>query len=115
MKLLLDQNLSRNLVAPLEASFPGTTHVSLVGLATASDRQVWEHAREQGFAIASKDSDFRQLAFLLGPPPKVVWLRVGNASTAALLHLLLTHRSAIETFNDAPDEALLVVPELPPQ
>ncbi|MGE3326743.1 MAG: DUF5615 family PIN-like protein [Acidimicrobiia bacterium] len=32
-------------------------------------------------SIVSKDSDFRQLAFLYGPPPKVVWLQVANAST----------------------------------
>ena len=114
MKLLLDQNLSRNLVEPLQASYPGTTHVSLVSLETASDRQIWEHAGEHGYAIASKDSDFRQLAFLFGPPPKVLWLRAGNASTATLLQLLLTHRSAIEAFDADPDEALLVIPELPP-
>ena len=32
----------------------------------------------------SKDSDFRQLAFLHGPPPKVVWLRIGNVTTVEI-------------------------------
>lgn len=31
-----------------------------------------------GFAIVPKDADFRQLSFLYGSPPKVVWLRVGK-------------------------------------
>ena len=113
MKLLLDQNLSRNLVRRLQAFYPDTTHVSLVGLETATDREVWEYAREHGYAIASKDSDFRQLAFLFGPPPKVVWLRVGNASTTTLLQLFLDYHSVIEALDADPDYALLVVPDLP--
>ena len=34
-----------------------------------SDTQIWEYAKEHDFVIVSKDSDFRQLAFLHGPPP----------------------------------------------
>jgi predicted nuclease of predicted toxin-antitoxin system len=30
-----------------------------------------------------EDKDFRQRAFLFGPPPKVIWLDVGNAGTNA--------------------------------
>ena len=70
MKLLLDQNLSRNLVGRLHSSYPDSTHVALVGLAMASDREVWEYARERGYALVSKDSDFRQLAFMYGHRPR---------------------------------------------
>ena len=115
MKLLLDQNLSRNLVGRLLSPYPDTTHVALIGLATATDRQVWEYAREHGYALASKDSDFRQLAFLYGPPPKVIWLRIGNASTAVVLQILLDRRPAIEAFDADIDDALLVLPDLPAQ
>ena len=81
MKLLFDQNLSRLLVGRFAEEFPDSVHVTDVGLDRATDREVWEFARAGGYVIVSKDSDFRQLAFLFGPPPKVVWLRVGNAST----------------------------------
>ncbi|MGH9120188.1 MAG: DUF5615 family PIN-like protein [Acidimicrobiales bacterium] len=80
MRLLFDQNLSRNLVGQLRDAFPESQHVTALGLDTATDREIWEFARENGYLVVSKDSDFRQLAFLYGPPPKVVWLRVGNAS-----------------------------------
>lgn len=80
--------------------------MALVGLATAGDREVWEYARDHGYALVSKDSDFRQLAFLYGPPPKVIWLRVGNASTAMVLRALLDHRPAIEAFDSDVEEAL---------
>ncbi len=57
------------------------SHVTEVGLDTASDEDIWAYADEPGFVIVSKDSDFRQLAFLHGPPPKAVWLRAGNVTT----------------------------------
>ena len=91
MKLLLDQNLSRHLVRHLRDVFPESEHVSDLGLDGATDEEIWEYAREHGHLIASKDSDFRQLAFLHGPPPKVLWLRVGNATTATVLQLILDH------------------------
>lgn len=82
LKLLFDQNLSPRLVVLLADVFPGSAHVRDVGLASADDADVWDYAKRNGLAIISKDADFRQLSFLHGFPPKVVWLRVGNRSTA---------------------------------
>lgn len=62
--------------------------------------------------IVSKDSDFRQPAFLYGPPSKVMWLRLGNASTATVLQVVLDHLEGIEAFVLSEDEALLVLPTL---
>lgn len=112
MKLLFDQNLSRHLVGHLRDVFPESEHVSALGLDGATDEEIWKHAREQGHLIVSKDSDFRQLAFLHGPPPKVLWLRLGNASTASVLEVLLDHVEVIEAFGVSEDEALLVLPDL---
>ncbi len=82
MKLLFDENPSPRLVGRFATTFPECTHVDLGGLHGRSDREVWEHARTHGYTIVSKDNDFRQLSFLHGGPPKVVWLSVGNAGTA---------------------------------
>lgn len=57
----------------------------------------------------SKDNDFRQLAFLRGPPPKVVWLNVGNSSTKSLGELMVTSRDRMRAFELDPDECLLVL------
>jgi predicted nuclease of predicted toxin-antitoxin system len=113
MKLLFDQNLSRKLVDRLHDVFPDSSHVTAVGLDTATDHEVWDFARAHGYAIASKDSDFRQLAFLYGPPPKVIWLRVGNASTAHVLQVIADHVEDIRSFDRSEDAALLVIPRLP--
>ena len=82
MKLLFDHNLSYKLVGRLADLFPDSEHVRNVNLHEADDRTVWEYARANGFAIVSKDEDFHQLSFLYGAPPKVVWVRLGNCTTA---------------------------------
>lgn len=112
MKLLFDQNLSRRLVGLLADVFPASSHVAFVGLDTASDAEVWDHAANNGFVIVSKDSDFRQLAFLRGHPPKVVWVRVGNQPTKTIEQVLRSSSDVIGRFVESEDEALLVLPDL---
>jgi predicted nuclease of predicted toxin-antitoxin system len=112
VKLLFDQNLSRHLVTRLAHLFPESSHVAALALETASDREVWDYAGSNDFAIVSKDSDFRQLAFLLGPPPKSIWLRVGNESTSAIARLLTDSVRDIEEFAESGESALLVLPGL---
>ena len=110
MRLLFDQNLSRRLVSLLETEFPGSRHVSDLGLDTATDQTIWDYAADHEYVIVSKDSDFRQLAFLHGPPPKAIWVRLGNASTRDILRVLSDYGSAISEFGDRDEEALLVIP-----
>jgi len=112
VKVLFDQNLSRHLVGQVRDVFPDSEHVAALDLASATDREIWEYAGEHGHLIVSKDSDFRQLAFLHGPPPKAIWLRVGNASTSTVLQVLLDHVEPIEAFSRSEDEARLVLPVL---
>ncbi len=112
MRLLFDQNLSRRLIAEVAPRFPDSNHVGVLGLDTAIDREIWSYAGEHGYMIVSKDSDFRQLAFLLGPPPKVVWLRVGNCSTAAIAAILRSGADDIAGFAASEEESLLVLPAL---
>ena len=88
MKLLFDENLSPRLVELLAADFPGCTHIELLGMRGAADAAVWDYARENGYTIVSKDNDFRQRAFLHGPPPKVIWLSVGNSGTNRIATLM---------------------------
>jgi predicted nuclease of predicted toxin-antitoxin system len=57
-KLLLDQNLSRRLVAELLDHFPGTTHVTEVKLALASDKEVWEYAQKTIFVLSPRMPTF---------------------------------------------------------
>ncbi|MBN9519931.1 DUF5615 family PIN-like protein [bacterium] len=98
MKLLFDQNLSHRLVAQLAAEYPGSAHVRDLGLGSAPDPDVWARAAADGFAVVSKDTDFQQRALLHGYPPKVVWVRLGNCTTAAVAALLRTRRADVLAF-----------------
>lgn len=82
MKLLFDEHLSPRLVRKLADVYPGSAHVHDLDLGRSEDRMVWEHARDHGCTIVSKDADFTHLAFSLGSPPQVIWLRLGNCTTS---------------------------------
>jgi predicted nuclease of predicted toxin-antitoxin system len=107
VKLLLDENLSFRLVPLLDSAYPGTTHVRDVGLLGASDERIWGHAAEHGFLLASKDADFFQRSSVFGAPPKVLWLRVGNAPTRAIASLLRERYVLIAHFAESSPAALL--------
>jgi predicted nuclease of predicted toxin-antitoxin system len=98
MKLLFDQNLSPRLPRLLSDIYADTAHVREIGLRDASDIVIWEHAKENGFAIVSKDSDFQQRSLLLGSPPKFIWLRVGNCPVKTVEDLLRRHSVAEKYF-----------------
>ncbi len=109
MKFLFDENLSPRLVVHVAGEFPESQHVELAGLRGRSDLEIWEHASAHGFVLVSKDSDFRQRSFLLGHPPKVIWLSVGNAGTLAIAARLRDSRGRIEAFVDDSEESFLVL------
>ena len=96
VKLLFDQNLSPKLVKHLADLYPNSDHLDLLGLGTAEDTLVWAYAKGNGFVVVTKDADFADLSVLRGFPPKVVWIRRGNCSTANIENLLRDHNSEIE-------------------
>ena len=109
MKLLFDENVSPRLVAGLSDVFPGSVHVRDVGLARATDAAIWGYARDHDLTIVSKDSDFHQVSFVRGPPPKVIWIRRGNCTTADIEALLRSNRTGILAFGAEADAAFLAL------
>jgi predicted nuclease of predicted toxin-antitoxin system len=109
MKLLFDENLSPKLVRLLATEFPDSNHVELLKLRGSTDTSLWELAKTQDFLLVSKDNDFRQRVFLFGPPPKVIWLSVGNAGTEPIAKLLKNNLTKTETFAESKEEGLLVI------
>lgn len=111
MKLLFDEQLSPRLAQSLQGEFPGSQHVHDRGLGSASDRDVFAHARSHDFLIVTKDSDFAELALSLGSPPKVIWLRLGNCATSDVLELLRRQALVIHEFAVDPEPAVLALAE----
>ena len=89
--------------------FPGSVHVRDVGLARATDAAIWGYAQDHDLAIVSKDSDFHQVSFVRGPPPKVIWIRRGNCTTADMEALLRSNRAGIIAFGAEADAAFLAL------
>ena len=95
MKLLLDENLSRRLVPFLQHDYPGSIQVVLLGMQSASDKEVWQKARDDGYVIVTRDADFQELSLVWGQPPKVIRLKTLNQSRAATLKVLVDNRDAM--------------------
>jgi len=98
LKLLFDENLSFRLPRELGDLFPESLHVEDVGLDQSDDEAIRRYAVGHGFAIVTKDADFAEYCLVKGAPPKVVWIRRGNCSTATVESLLRVHREEIDEF-----------------
>ena len=103
MKLLFDQNLSPRLVEALAEPFPDSAHTQSLGLDRTPDARLWDFARDNDFVIVTKDGDFSDRSALLGHPPKVIWIRLGNCTTSDIESALRAHQEQIEAF-DADDQ-----------
>jgi len=98
MKLLFDENLSFRLCSLLADLFPDSDQVRNLGLDQSDDRTIWRYAGSSGFVLVTLDSDFADIAALLGPPPKVIWLRCGNQTNQTIEGILRNHFQTIAAF-----------------
>jgi predicted nuclease of predicted toxin-antitoxin system len=96
-------------VDKLRDIFPDSKHVRFVGLASADDATVWEFAATNQMVTVSKDSDFRQRSFLLGAPPKVISIALGNCSTSAIEQVLKGHVTELERFEADAEAAFIAI------
>jgi predicted nuclease of predicted toxin-antitoxin system len=109
VKLLFDENLSPRLPTVLADIYPGAVHVHACGLGNADDSAIWHYAKDNGFTIVSKDSDFQERGVLYGQPPKFIWLRALNCSSAEIETLLRTAFPIIQRFIQVDHESCLVL------
>jgi predicted nuclease of predicted toxin-antitoxin system len=98
MKILFDQNISFRIVRKLKENWPEIKQVRELGFENKRDKEIWDFAKLEGYAILTFDSDFFDLANLHGSPPKIIWLRFGNKSTNELAEILQLKSSIIEDF-----------------
>jgi predicted nuclease of predicted toxin-antitoxin system len=110
LKLLFDEQLSPRLVRLLADVYPDSSHVHHLNLGGSSDTIIWNFAAEHGWTVVSKDADFAQRSLLLGAPPKVIWVRLGNCSAMTVAALLREHYIAVNYFHERPELSLLALP-----
>jgi predicted nuclease of predicted toxin-antitoxin system len=88
LRFIVDANLPPALARWLGSQGHEAHHVHDLGIAAADDRAIWRRAGETSACIVTKDEDFVLLHALDREGPAIVWVRIGNASTAALPRLL---------------------------
>lgn len=98
MKLLFDQNISYRILRQLPEKYKGSTSVKSEGLINASDRQIYDFARLNNFIIVTQDADFSELNMILGFPPKVIWIRLGNLKTTEIVDILSVYHNEMIDF-----------------
>lgn len=107
MRLLFDEHVSEALVGLLADVFPASLHVRKMGVGGGTDREIWQLARDNGCTIVTKDGDFHPLSVLLGAPPKIIWVRVGNCTTSELAGLLRARAAEVQSFGSQDEETVL--------
>jgi len=103
MRLLFDQNISFRVIKGIQDLFPLAKQVRELGLENYSDRSIWDFAKKENFTIVTFDSDFFDLNLILGTPPKIIWLRIGNATTEDIIQLFRQNVELIKEFLVNPD------------
>ncbi|MDK3160215.1 DUF5615 family PIN-like protein [Kamptonema cortianum] len=73
INFLFDENLP----ITLQRQEAGDVHVLNIG-ERLTDTQIWNYARKNNLVIMTKAADFYDRMLILGPPPKVIWIRTGN-------------------------------------
>ncbi len=108
MKILIDQNISFRLIARINAVFSDVAHVRFLNLTDADDFRIFRFAREYGYdAILTLDEDFSNILMSQGTPPKIIWLRLQNASIALQASTLFNNAQTIQQFlNDTDSDCL---------
>ncbi len=108
MKLLFDQNLSQKLVSLLADLFPGSQHVRNLGMREAADPEIAAYAKQNGFAVVTKDSDFLLHAYGHSQV-KVIWLQLPNCRTSRVHEVLRRHAIRVSEFWGDPRATLLTI------
>ena len=88
MIFLVDAQLPVVMARWLVARGFKASHVSELGMHSASDEDIWRYADANGAIIITKDEDFANRRVLAAAGPVVVWVRLGNARNNALIDWL---------------------------
>ncbi len=109
MKLLLDENISHRITKHLSKEFPDSKHVVDISNERIFDLQIWEFAKENDFVIVTYDEDFYEWQLMRGYPPKIVWLRFGNAKNDLIIKKIIDHSESIKKLAEDGDLGLLEI------
>jgi predicted nuclease of predicted toxin-antitoxin system len=100
---LVDNQLPLALAQYLRTRGLDCQHVLDIGLAEATDAEICRYAEAQTRVIISKDEDFLHLASRSDAKIKIVWARLGNCRTSALIAAFEKFWPTLQSCLDAGD------------
>lgn len=84
MRFLIDAQLPPGLASIFIQAGHEAVHVTEVELLTEDDVKIGAYAAKAGMIVVTKDEDFATMRRLSARAPKVIWVRIGNATNRAL-------------------------------
>jgi predicted nuclease of predicted toxin-antitoxin system len=84
VKCLIDHQLPPALARFLAERGVDSEHVNELGLAEATDTEIWNLAANGGYVLISKDQDFFEIASR-SKSARLIWVRIGNCRKRVLL------------------------------
>lgn len=109
MKLLLEENLSSQIIRGIIDLYPDSAHVKNLALKNVDDNSIWEYAKTNNFAIVSKDADFYQHNLLYNNAPKFIYLWIANSPTIEIVEILRDNFDTICQFENSESASILVL------
>ncbi len=108
MRLLIDENISWRLKRSLPQwnIFPANEIISPNKI---TDTNIWQYAKINNHTILTFDEDFVELHNLYSYPPKIIWLRMGNASTQEIAQRLIQLQTTIVSFIEDKESGVLEI------
>ena len=103
MRLLFDQNISFRVISGIKDIYPDSKQVRELNLENATDLEIWLFAKQEGYTIVTFDSDFYDLNLIRGIPPRIIWLRLGNTTTADIITIFRNNFGLIQEFLKNPE------------
>jgi predicted nuclease of predicted toxin-antitoxin system len=89
VRVWVDAQLPPALARSVSQSFGvEALHVSELRLVSGKDEAIFLAARAAGAIVTTKDSDFVRLLERHGPPPKILWITLGNLRNVELTESL---------------------------
>ena len=97
----------------VKSYFNSIEHVKTLDWLNDSDHIIFKKAKHDAFdAILTLDEDFEKILLLFGIPPKIIRLRIGNASTQQIADILIRNIENIQSFLTNPETELLEIYDL---
>lgn len=110
MKLLIDQNISHNIIDSISDIYPNSIHITELKLVNNSDFEIWEYALTNNYVLLTTDSEACNRNVISNKSPKIICIQSEVVTTTKVEWILRVNQDTIEEFitNNSVSSCLLI-------